>query len=246
MLNADPSFKRAWQIGAAIEAGIEEQEAHQRIDAGEVIAPAAGAAAGGIAAAAATGLGGVGLAFGGGAIGIGAATAVAAPAIAVGAVGYGVYRGIRELKRRNRDQTLRAIIEYYRESNQPQQIERILIIEGKGRLVDGRRAPSHSSAKALLSILEESESNAFIGLFCSPKGEFVLTYDLSQEHWAYIRLIGEEKFSGGGLDLRGHRFRVDELDSIAILIRVLEREELLKRREETREGDDQGGLKDDR
>ena len=239
MSNPEPSFNRAWQIGAAIEAGIDEQEAHQRIDAGEVIAPAAGAAAGGIAAATATGLGGVGLAFGGGAIGIGAATAVAAPAIAVGAVGYGVYRGIRELKRRNRDQTLRAIIEYFGETNQPQQIERILIIEGKGRLVDGRRAPTHSSAKALLSLLEESESNAFIGLFCSPNGEFVLTYDLSQEHWAYIRLIDEGKFSGSGVDLRGQHFRVDELDSIALLIRVLEREELLKRREAADGGGDQ-------
>lgn len=231
MSTSESLFNRAWQIGAAIEAGVDEQKARQLIDAGEVIAPAAGAAAGGIAAATATGLGGVGLAFGGGAIGIGAATAVAAPAIAVGAVGYGVYRGIRELKRRNRDQTLRALIDYFGETNQPQQIERIFTIEGKGRLGDGRRAPTHSSAKALLRLLEESESKAFIGLFCSPNGEFVITYDLAQDHWAYIRLIGEDKLSGGGVDLRGQDFRVDELDSIALLIRVLEREELLKRRE---------------
>ena len=240
MSDPETSFNRAWQIGVAIEAGIDEQEARQRIDAGEVIAPVAGAAAGGIAAATATGLGGVGLAFGGGAIGIGAATAVAAPAIAVGAVGYGVYRGIRDLKMRSRDQTLRALIEYFAENNQPQQIERIFVIEGKGRLGDGRRAPTHSSTKALLSLLEESESSAFIGLFCSPKGEFVLSYDLAQEHWAYVRFIGEDKFSGGGVDLRGQHFRVDELDSVALLIRVLEREELLKRREGTGEGGDQG------
>ena len=239
MTTSESIFNRAWQIGAAIEAGVDEQEARQQIDAGEVILPAAGAAAGGIAAATATGLGGVGLAFGGSAIGIGAATAVAAPAIAVGAVGYGVYRGIRELKRRSRDQTLRALIDYFAETNQPQQIERIFTIEGKGRLVDGRRAPTYSSARALLRLLEESESNAFIGLFCSPNGEFVLTYDLSDEHWAYIRLIGEEKFSGEGKDLRGQGFKVGELDSISLLIRVLEREELLKRREGTDERHDQ-------
>lgn len=231
MSNSDDFLTLAWQIGAAIEAGVDEQEARRRIDAGEVIAPAAGAATGGIAAATATGLGGVGLAFGGGAIGIGAATAVAAPAIAVGAVGYGVYRGIRELKRRNRDQTLRALVEYFVEADQPQQVERVFTIEGKGRLGNGRRPPTHSSAKALLRLLENTESKAFIGLFCSPKGEFVLTYDLAPLRWAYVRLISEDEFNGAGVDLRGQDFQVEDLDSINLLVRVLEREEFLRRRE---------------
>lgn len=229
MSDPDEFLTLAWQIGAAIEAGVDEQEARRRIDAGEVIAPAAGAATGGIAAATATGLGGVGLAFGGGAIGIGAATAVAAPAIAVGAVGYGIFRGIKELKRRNRDQTLRSLIEYFTECDQPQQVERIFNIEGKGRLVGGRSQPTHSSAKALLRLLEGTESRAFIGLFCSPKGEFVLTYDLPPLRWAYVRFINEDEFQGDGKDLRGQNLQVDDLDSIDLLIRVLEREEFLKR-----------------
>lgn len=232
MSDTDEFFTLAWQIGAEIEAGVDEKEVRRQIDAGELIAPAAGAATGGIAAATATGLGGVGLAFGGGAIGIGAATAVAAPAIAVGAVGYGVYRGIRELKRRNRDQTIRAVIGHFTEADQPQQVERIFTVEGKGRLLNGRRPPTHSSAKALLDLLEETESKSFIGLFCSPKGEFVLTYDLAPLRWAYVRLMSEGEFNGTGVDLRGQPFQVDDLDSISLLIRVLEREEFLKRRVE--------------
>ena len=156
---------------------------------------------------------------------------MAAPAIAVGAVGYGVFRGIKELKRRSRDQTLRSLVEYFTESDQRQQVERIFTIEGKGRLVDGRRQPTHSSAKALLRLLEGTESKAFIGLFCSPKGEFVLTYDLPPFRWAYVRLISEDEFQGAGKDLRGQDLQVDDLDSIDLLIRVLAREEFLKRRE---------------
>ncbi len=179
MTNLQPSDYPAWRIGAAIEAGIDEEEARRRIDTGEVIAPAAGAAVGGIGAATATGLGGVGLAMGGGAIGIGAATAIAAPAVAVGAVGYGVYRGIRELKMRNRDQTLRGLVESFLETNQPHMAERVFTIEVKGKLGDGRRPPTHSSAKAALHLLGETESTALVGLFCSPKGEFVVTHDLT-------------------------------------------------------------------
>lgn len=244
MVKSDDFFTLAWQIGAAIESGIDEHEARRRIDTGEIIAPVAGAATGGIAAATATGLGGVGLAFGGGAIGIGAATAVAAPAIAVGAVGYGVYRGIRELKRRNRDQTLRALVEYFSEAEQPQLVERLFTIEGKGRLSNGRRPPTHTSAKALLHLLEKTESKAFIGLFCSPIGEFVLTYDLAPLRWAYVRLISEDEFKGTGVDLRGQDFQVADLDSINLLIRVLEREEFLKRSGGVDEVDDEDGNED--
>ena len=231
MTNQEEIFPFAWQIGAAIEAGVDELEARRRIDAGEIIAPAAGAATGGIAAATATGLGGVGLAFGGGAIGIGATTAVAAPAVAVGAIGYGVYRGIKEIRRRNRDQILRSLIGHFNEVGQTQQVERIFTLEGKGRLEDGRQPPTHSSSRALLRLLQETESNAFIGLFCSPKGEFVITYDLTPHRWAYVRLTSEDEFNGTGSDLRGQHFQVDDLDSINLLIRVLEREEFLKWRE---------------
>ena len=91
MADNESSATRAWQIGAAIEAGVDEQEARRRTNAGEILVPAAGAIIGGGAVATATGLGGVGLAFGGAAIGIGAATAVAAPAVAAGAVSYGIY-----------------------------------------------------------------------------------------------------------------------------------------------------------
>ena len=37
----------AWQIGAAIEAGVDTQEARRRIDAGEIVVPAAGMVIGG-------------------------------------------------------------------------------------------------------------------------------------------------------------------------------------------------------
>ena len=67
MTNSKEPVNPAWHIGAAIEIGIDEMEARRQIDAGEIIAPATGAAVGGIAAATATGLGGVGLAMGGGA-----------------------------------------------------------------------------------------------------------------------------------------------------------------------------------
>ena len=232
MSNSHPNPMVAWQIGAAIEDGIDEREARRQIDAGEIIAPAAGMAAGGISAAAATGLGGVGLAMGGGAIGIGAATAVAAPAVAVGAVGYGVYRGIQGLRRRNRDQTVRGIVENFRETNQPQMAERVFIIEGKGRLEDSRRPPTHDSAKATLELLGKTQSPTAIGLFCSPQGEFVVTYDSTPSHWCYVRLLSDDKFSGEGIDLRGQKFSLDDLNGVELLIRVLEREGLIERRKE--------------
>ena len=45
----------AWQIGAAIEAGVDTQEARRRIDAGEIVVPAAGMVIGGGFVATATG-----------------------------------------------------------------------------------------------------------------------------------------------------------------------------------------------
>ena len=131
----------------------------------------------------------------------------------------------------NRDRTIRELIRYFRETTQPHQVERIFSIEGMGRLEDGRRPPSHSSATATLLLLAESENSVFMGLFCSPKGEFVLTYDSSPLHWAYVRLIGKDKFSGGGKDLREQDFTVDDINNMKLLLRVLEREEFLQRRE---------------
>ncbi len=236
MAENESSATRAWYIGEAIEAGVDEQEARRRIDAGEIAAPAAGAILGGGVIATATGLGGVGLAFGGGAIGIGAATAVAAPAVAAGAVGYGIYRGFKELRRWNRNQTMRGLVRYFRETGQPNKVARIFYMEGMGTLEEGHRPPTHASAKATLRHLVGSESLASVtGLFCSPKGELVLTYDRTEDHWAYVRLIDDNKFTGEGRDLRGQRFQMDDLTNGDLVLRVLEREGFIRIREETDE-----------
>ena len=214
----------AWQIGAAIEAGIDAREARRRLDAGEIVAPAAGVVIGGSVAATATGLGGVGLAFGGGAIGIGAAAAVAAPAVAAGAVGYGIYRGYRDLGKRSRVQVLRRLVEYFRSSNQEYYADRVFHVEGRGHLEDSRKPPTLSSAKATLLLLGPTDSAAMMGLFCSPEGNFVLTYDLEPNHWAYVMSMDDDKFAGDGTDLRGQGLRIDELSSVDMVLRVLERE----------------------
>ena len=233
MTDSESQSTRAWQIGVAIEAGVDEEEARRRINAGEIVATATGAALGGGAAATATGLGGVGLAFGGGAVGIGAAAAVAAPAVVAGAVGYGIFSGIRGLSRWNRSQTLRGLVEYFRTANQPHNVDRIFHIEGMGSLEEDRRPPTQSSTKATLRLLVGSNSLAFVtGLFCSPKGEFVLTYDLEESHWAYIRLTGENEFTGGGIDLRGQQLHLDDLVSVDLVLRILEREGFVNVRQE--------------
>ena len=232
MGNNEVRSNRAWLIGAAIEAGVDAQEARSRINAGEIAVPAAGAVIGGGVAATATGLGGVGLAFGGGAIGIGAFTAVAAPAVAAGAVSYGIYRGIRELNRMNREQTLRSLVEHFRSTGKPDHADRVFHIEGMGQLVEGRRPPAHSSARATLRLLDPSESSAMMGLFCSPRGEFVLTYDFQPDHWVYVMVIGDDKFSGSGTDLRGQEFRIDDLNSVDLVLRILEREGFLNLRQD--------------
>ena len=229
------SINRAWQMGFAIEAGIDEQEARSRIDAGEIIAPAASLAAGGIVAASATGLGGVGLAMAGTAIGVSAAAAVAAPAVAAGAVGYGIYRGIKGLKNRNRDQAVRALVDYLRATNREDMADKVFWLEGKGRLDTHRRPPTHASAKATFQLFTETSTNALVGLFGSPEGELVVTFDVNENHWAFVRLIGEDSFSGGGVDLRGRQLRVDDLDSIDILLRVLEREGFVSQTEDSSE-----------
>ena len=223
---------RAWQMGAAIEAGVDEQEAWRRINAGEIAAPAAGAIIGGGVVATMTGLGGVGLAFGGGAIGIGAFTAVAAPAVAAGAVSYGIYRGIRALNRMTREQTLRGLVEGFRSDGKPDHADRVFHIEGMGQLVEGRRPPAHSSARPTLRLLASSETSAMLGLFCSPKGEFVLTYDLQPDHWVYVMVVRDDKFSGRGRDLRGQEFHLDDLNSVDLVLRILEREGFLTLRQD--------------
>ena len=182
--NPESPANHAWQIGAAIEAGVDAQEARRRIDAGEIVVPAAGVIIGGGAVATATGLGGVGLAFGGGAIGIGAVTAVAAPAVAVGAVSYGIYRGIRGVGSWGRVQTLRALVGYFQSTNQQHHADRVFHVEGRGQLEERRRTPTHSSTRATLRVVVGSESSSMMGLFCSPNGDFVLTYDLQPNRWA--------------------------------------------------------------
>ena len=220
----DSELPWAWQIGAAIEAGINEQEARRQAVAGEFVVPAAGAVIGGGAAAVATGLGGVGVAASGTAIGIGAAAAVAAPAVAAGAVGFGALSLFRAWNTRNREQTLRGLVAYFRATDQPHNVARVFHIEGMGTLEEGRRPPTHSSAKATLRVLAAGDSPARTGFFCSPNGEFVLTYDMEEGHWAYVRLIGESEFSGSGIDLRGREFTVDDLPSSDLLLKALERE----------------------
>ena len=231
--NDELPANHAWQIGAAIEAGVDAQEARRRIDAGEIAIPAAGAVSVGGVVATLTGLGGVGLAFGGGAIGIGAATAVAAPAVAAGAVSYGIYRGIRDLRRWNRAQTLRGLVDHFRSGGQYHYADRVFHMEGMGQLEEGRRPPSHSSARTTLRLLATSDSIAMMGLFCSPKGNFVLTYDLQPNHWAYVTVIDDDEFTGDGTDLRGQDIHFDDLSSVDLVLRILEREGFVTLRQDT-------------
>ena len=235
MQGTQPPTTPAWQIGSAIEAGVDELNARHRIDAGELIVPAAGVVITGGATATATGLGGVGLAFGGGAIGIGAAAVVAGPAVAGGAVGYGVYQGIRQIRNWSRDRTLRALVHWFQAAEQFDKAERIFRIEGMGRLVGSRRPPTRSSSAATLRLFAETTSAALVGLFCAPKGEFVVTYDVSGQHWAYVTLLGEDRFSGSGMDLRGRKFLLDDLNTFEMLLRVLGREEFVKLNQEQSE-----------
>ena len=60
---------------------------------------------------------------------------------------------------------------------------------------------------------------------------------MAMSHWAYIRLIGENEFSGGGVDLRGYDFKVDDLNGMDTLLRVLEREVFLTSPEVSAEND---------
>ena len=219
----------AWHAGASLERGGEEGEIRSLMAKGEIALPIVGAMMGGGAAASATGLGGVGLAFGGGAVGIGAAIAVAAPAMVAGSVGYGFYRGIRLWRHWNRDQTARELLRYFRETNQIQMFDRVFHIEGMGRLGAGRTPPVHASIKATLGLLADSESPAVMGLFCSPKGELIVTYDLSDKHWAYVRLIGERRFSGAGVAASGGSVQLHDIESVDGLTRTLEHAGFLKR-----------------
>ncbi len=217
----ETAHNRAWLIGEAIEAGIDEKEANDR--AALTVAAGTGVA-GGIAAVSATGLGGVGVAAGGTAIGVGAVTAVAAPAVATAAVGYGVFKEISGWVRKD---AVRELIKYFRYTNQLQMMDRLFSIEGKGQLVEGRRPPAGSSAAATLRLLAEGRTSARVGMFCSPKGHFVLTYDLAAEHWAYIRFVGEDNFTGHGVGLNGQEFQLDNLGEFQRLLRVLIEQKIL-------------------
>lgn len=203
-----------WQIGLAIEAGIDEVEARRMLNAGE-LAALAGVATGG------SGAGAV-------AAGIGALTAVGAPAAAAGGLGYTVASVVSGIGRSSRDQLLRILAQYFGLTGQEDKVIRLFEIEGKGRLVDGRHPPNASSTKALLEILGRSESRALVGLFGSPDGKFVMTLDLNDGRYAYMILANAKKFSGGGIDSRGEEFDLNGVSSIELLIRILEREGFLQ------------------
>lgn len=221
---------RGWQIGLAIEAGMDEAEAHRRVSANEMAAPGGIAAAGigGGAAGVATGLGGAGLASGGGAVGIGALTAVAAPGVAVGGVGYAVARAVTGIGIARRDHLLRMLTRLFGLNGQADKVVRLFEIEGKGRLVDGRRPPDSATTRALLGVLQKSQSDALVGLFCTPAGKLVMTFDLADGRYAFAVLISARKFSGGGIDSREEEFNLSGVSSVDLLIRILEREGFLQ------------------
>ena len=213
---------RAWSIGEAIESGMDDKEA---VDWAGRTAAAGGAAAGGLAAASATGLGGVGLAAGGTAVGISAVTAVAVPAVAVGALGYGVFKGIQGWGRKD---AVKNLVKYFQDTEQLDMLDRIFVMEGKGQLVEGRRPVAWGSATATLRLLTEGRTSARVGLFCSPQGHFVLTYDLTEEHWAYAKLVDENDFTGGGVGPKGREFQLDGLNDMERLLRILKQQRILK------------------
>ena len=221
MKDSGPVYDRAWSIGEAIENGIDEGEAVDRT----ALKVAAGTGAvGGIAAASVTGFGGVGVAAGGGAIGIGAVTAVAAPAVATAAVGYGVLKGIQSWGRKD---AVKELLKYFEDTNQLLMKDRIFSMEGKGQLVEGRRPPAWSSAAATLQVLTKGSTSARVGLFCSPKGHFAITYDLAAQHWAYVRLVGEYEFTGCGVGSKGQDFQLGNLGDMQKLLRVLTEQQIL-------------------
>ena len=209
---------------------MDEAEARRRVSANE-LAALAGIAADGIgggAAGVATGLGGVGLALGGGAVGIGALTAVAAPAVAAGGVGYAVARAVTGIGIARRDQLLRMLAGFFGLNGQADKVVRLFEIEGKGRLVDGRHPPDSATTKALLEVLQKSQSEALVGLFCSPAGKLVVTFDLADGRYAFTVLVSGKNFSGGGIDSRGEEFNLDGVSSVDLLIRIFEREGFLQ------------------
>ena len=221
----------AWVIAQAIENGENEQEARLRIlsnISANVVLPASASVATGGVIATATGLGGVGLAFGGGAVGIGAATAIAAPAVAAGVVGYGVYRVAQDFRSRSRVSQLRHLVDYFRGAGQPEKADKVLYLEGKGQLDRKQEKMRGQSAEASLRLLSGTTSEALVGLFGSPRGEFILTFDLSPQHWCYIRLISTDSFDGQGMNSRGQEFDVAGWSSVDSLRQQLDREGYLE------------------
>lgn len=222
MTTEDIAENRAWLIGEAIENGMDEKDAIDRA----ALAVAAGTgAAGGFAAASVTSLGGVGVAASGTAFGVGAITAVAAPAVITAAAGYGIFKAISTSGRKD---AVRDLLKYFEDTEQWHIRERILSTEGKGQLVDGRRPPAWGSASATLELLTKGPTSAKVGLFCSPKGHFVLTYDLATDHWAYVRFVDEYDFTGRGVGPTGHEFELHELKSMKALIQTLKNLGILK------------------
>ena len=108
-------------------------------------------------------------------------------------------------------------------------------VEGRGQVEAGRRPSTQSSAKATLRIVGSSDSKGFMGLFCSPESQFVLTCDIEPGHWAYVVVAQDDKFNGAGTDLRGQDLGIGELDGVCAILRVLEREGFIVLRQETDE-----------
>ena len=230
---------KGWQIGFAIEAGMDEEEARHRASTNE-LAELLGLLDGGVGGqggGSTTGLGGLGVALGSGVAGIGALTAVGAPAVAAGGVGYAVARAVSGIGTLRRDHLLRVITEFFGLNGQVDKVVRLFEIEGKGRLVNGRRPPDSNTSKSLLELLQKSESAATVGLFGSPDGKFVVSFDLLDGRYAYAVLQTSKRFTGGGIDSRGAAFDLDGVSSVDLLIRILEREDFLRRAEELEEQD---------
>ena len=50
-------------------------------------------------------------------------------------------------------------------------------------------------------------------------------------------VMGDDKFTGGGTDLRGQDLHFDDLNSVDLVLRILEREGFVALRQDTDNGD---------
>ena len=217
--------------GQLIEDGGDSEDKKKGSNFAGVGATAAGAAVGGTAAGTATGLGGVGIAASGTAIGIGAATAVALPAAAGALLGFGVYKlgkGIRNYRRKSE---LEYIAERFSNIGQAHNAKRLWEIEGAGQANPNRRPLNWGSAIAVKKFLLGTISDADVNVFASPTGHIVLTYDMSIDHWVWIKFNGSKDFVGEGKDSQGNTFDFGDSQKVDDLIERLTNFGLVKKSE---------------